>query len=66
MKKTTFESKFTVGDDVWFRGVNNTPTHSIITQVTATLRRASQSISYFVGGRMRSESEIFEREEDVI
>ena len=63
MKTTTFESKFTVGDDVWFMGVNNTPTHSIITQVNATLRRASQSISYFVGGRMRSEAEVFESRE---
>ena len=65
MKKTTFESKFTVGDDVWFIGVNNTPTHSIVTQVSATLRRASQSISYFVGGRMRSEAELYESREDM-
>ena len=63
MKTTSFQSKFTVGDDVWFYGVNNTPTHSIITQVSATLRRASQSISYFVGGRMRSEAEVFESRE---
>ena len=65
MKTTSFQSKFTVGDEVWFRGVNNTPTRSIITQVAVKLRRASQSISYFVGGRMRSEAELYESREEM-